>query len=60
MRVEGVVNESVKVGDQTQALNANHARVVPTTRVECQPRACSANHARVVPTTRVKHHKHEN
>ena len=37
MRVEGVVNESVKVGDQTQALNANHARVVPTTRVECQP-----------------------
>ena len=60
MRVEGVVNESVKVGDQTQALNANHARVVPTTRVECQPRACSANHARGVQTTRVKHHKHEN
>ena len=60
MRIEGVVNESVKVGDQTQALNANHARVVPTTRVECQPRACSVNHARVVSTTRVKHHKHEN
>lgn len=54
MRVEGVVNESVKVGDQTQALNANHARVVPTTRMECQPRACSTNHARVVPTTRVE------
>ena len=53
MRVEGVVNESVKVGDQNQALNANHARVVPTTRVECQPRTCSANHARVVPTTHV-------
>ena len=53
MRVEGVVNESVKVGDQNQALNANHARVVPTTRVECQPRTCSANHARVVSTTRV-------
>lgn len=52
MRVEGVVNESVKVGDQTQALNANHARVVPTTRVECQPRACSANHARETPQTR--------
>ena len=60
MRVEGVVNESVKVGDQTQALNANHARVVPTTRVECQPRAWSANHARGVPTTRVKHHNYEN
>ena len=52
MRVEGVVNESVKVGDQTQALNANHARVVPTTRVECQPRACSANHARETPQVR--------
>lgn len=52
MRVEGVVNESVKVGDQTQALNANHARVVPTTRVECQPRACSANHARETPQAR--------
>lgn len=51
MRVEGVVNESVK-GDQTQALNANHARVVPTTRVECQPRACSANHARETPQAR--------
>lgn len=54
MRVEGVVNESVKVGDQTQALNANHARVVLTTRVECQPRACSANYARGVPTTHVE------
>lgn len=52
MRVEGVVNESVKVGDQTQALNANHARVVPTTRVECQPCACSANHARETPQAR--------
>lgn len=52
MRVEGVVNESVKVGDQTQALNANHARVVPTTRVECQLRACSANHARETPQAR--------
>ena len=52
MWVEGVVNESVKVGDQTQALNANHARVVPTTRVECQPRACSANHARETPQAR--------
>ena len=52
MRVEGVVNESVKVGNQTQALNANHARVVPTTRVECQPRACSANHARETPQAR--------
>lgn len=52
MRVEGVVNESVKVGDQTQALNANHARVVPTTRVECQPRACCANHARETPQVR--------
>lgn len=52
MRVEGVVNESVKVGDQTQALNANHARIVPTTRVECQPRACSANHARETPQAR--------
>lgn len=52
MRVEGVVNVSVKVGDQTQALNANHARVVPTTRVECQPRACSANHARETPQAR--------
>ena len=52
MRVEGVVNESIKVGDQTQALNANHARVVPTTRVECQPRACSANHARETPQAR--------
>lgn len=52
MRVEGVVNESVKVGDQTQALNANHARVVPTMRVECQPRACSANHARETPQAR--------
>lgn len=52
MRVEGVVNESVKVGDQTQALNANHARVVPTTHVECQPRACSANHARETPQAR--------
>ena len=52
MRIEGVVNESVKVGDQTQALNANHARVVPTTRVECQPRACSANHARETPQAR--------
>ena len=52
MRVEGVVNESVKVGDQTQALNANHARVVPTTRVECQPRACSANYARETPQAR--------
>lgn len=52
MRVEGVVNESVKVGDQTQALNANHARVVPTTRVECQPRACCANHARETPQAR--------
>lgn len=52
MRVEGVVNESVKVGNQTQALNANHARVVPTTRVECQPRACSANHARETPQVR--------
>ena len=52
MRVEGVVNESVKVGDQTQALNTNHARVVPTTRVECQPRACSANHARETPQAR--------
>ena len=52
MRVEGVVNESVKVGDQTQALNANHARVVPTTRVECQPRACSVNHARETPQAR--------
>ena len=54
MRVEGVFNESVKVGDQTQALNANHARVVPTTRVECQPRASSANYARGVPTTHVE------
>ena len=54
MRVEGVVNESVKVGDQNQALNANHARVLPTTRVECQPRACSANYARGVPTTHVE------
>ena len=52
MRIEGVVDESVKVGDQTQALNANHARVVPTTRVECQPRACSANHARETPQAR--------
>ena len=52
MRVEGVVNESIKVGDQTQALNANHARVVPTTRVECQPRACSVNHARETPQAR--------
>ena len=52
MRVEGVVNVSVKVGDQTQALNANHARVVTTTRVECQPRACSVNHARETPQAR--------
>lgn len=52
MRIEGVVDESVKVGDQTQALNANHARVVPTTRVECQPRACSVNHARETPQAR--------